>query len=365
MGEPGPVVNTIGPDSLLAVAEGLDAIVLSADEVLIQFGSRSHPSELLRDGDLSGAIGLIFVRLNQRPATVTDLLEELREQDRAGAAALISDLLARGILAETRFHAVEQYTRYTFDAHQPLSAPRVSIIGTGPLGTRIAHNLARQNVARMVLLDDRPSNAVREAFMPAGVQCVAPGTRADLAAHSVLEQAECLEHRLDAAGIEAAIATADFTVLALEQVDLRTAHLVNRFSIRAQKPWLHLVIDGNVGVIGPLFQPPDTACYNDYRTLVAAAAPHALMARKHREYLVRRGAGTFFAGLPAYADVVAGHASVAATHFLLRQSCFAMGRVMMVDFEHMEIDVEDVFKLPRCPVCGVQKSAYRPALSTR
>ena len=154
-------------------------------------------------------------------------------------------------------------------------------------------------------------------------------------------------------------------ILALEQVDIRTAQLVNRFAIRARTPWLHLTMDGNFGIIGPMFNPPDTACYNDYRTLVVAATPSVLMTRKHREYLLRRGTGSFFAGLPSYADIVAGHASVAATHFLLRKTCFASGCVMMIDFERMEIDVEDVFKRPRCPVWGGQEAAHRPVLPGR
>jgi bacteriocin biosynthesis cyclodehydratase domain-containing protein len=358
-------VKGVGPDSRIGIAAGLDAIVLSADEVLIQFGSRSHPSELLRDGDLSGAMGIIFSRLNERDATIGELLAELKEADRAGASALIADLLERGILADARWRAVDQYVRYTFEGDAPSDTARVSIVGAGPLGARVAHSLLRQNGVRLLLLDDRPSDVVWQAFMPAGLRDTALGTRADVAACAQLEGAEYLESSLDAAGIEAAVDASNLTILALEQVDLRTAHLVNRSSVRSKKPWLHLVIDGNVGIVGPLFQPPDTACYNDYRTLVAAAAPHPLMARKQREYLARRGAGSFFAGLPAYADIVAGHAAVAATHFLLRRTCFAVGRVMTVDFEQMEIDMEDVFRLPRCPVCGAQKSVSRPALPAR
>jgi len=31
----------------------------------------------------------------------------------------------------------------------------------------------------------------------------------------------------------------------------------------------------------------------------------------------------------------------------------------------MRIDVEDVLKLPRCPVCGPQKNPYRPIFPTQ
>ena len=190
------------------------------------------------------------------------------------------------------------------------------------------------------------------------------GSRADVAVCDALGAGlKALDARIDTAGIERAVTEAEFVVLALEQPDLRTAHLVNRFAIRERRPWLLTNIDGNLGLVGPLFLPVETACYNDYRTLAFAATPNRGMARKHREHLLQhRGTGSFFAGLPSYVEIAAGHASLAIVHYLLRGTCFALGRVMVIDFDRMQIDVEDVLKLPRCPVCGTQKSAYRPTL---
>jgi len=176
---------------------------------------------------------------------------------------------------------------------------------------------------------------------------------------------ESIDAQLDAAGVETAVARSDVTVLALEQPDLRLAHLVNRFCIRNRKPWLLAIIDGNFGRVGPLFIPVHTACYNDYRTLDAATTNPANpeMARKYRQHILKRGAVSFFPGLPAYAEIVAGYSSLALVHFLLRNSSFALGRVLTIDFDRMLIDVEDVLKLPRCPVCGGERSAYQPPFS--
>jgi bacteriocin biosynthesis cyclodehydratase domain-containing protein len=177
---------------------------------------------------------------------------------------------------------------------------------------------------------------------------------------------ESLDAQLDAAGVETAVARSDVTVLALEQPDLRLAHLVNRFCIRNRKPWLLTTIDGNFGLVGPLFLPVHTACYNDYRTLADAATSNPGspgMTRKYHQYILKRGAASFFPGLPAYAEIVAGYASLAILHFLLRNSCFALGRVLTINFDRMLIDVEDVLKLPRCPVCGGERSASQPPFS--
>ena len=96
---------------MLRVAEGLDVVVISADEVLIQFGSRSHPSELLRDSDSSGAMAVIFSRLLHSPATPSELLTLVPAIHRSGAAALVSDLVSRGILAGVECSPVDQYLR--------------------------------------------------------------------------------------------------------------------------------------------------------------------------------------------------------------------------------------------------------------
>jgi len=348
--------------TILGVAEGLDVVLLSDDEVLIQFGTRSRPSELLRDDDVTGLLGRIVGRLLQNPTSVEDLLLHARPHDESDVRLLLLDLIASGIVADIRSSPIEQYLGYTFKGEPFLTNSRVTIIGAGPLGARIVQTLLQHGIGRLTLFDERPIDALWDAFVPFGLAPGEKGQRADTALRLRLNApVECLDAPLDSGGIEMAVANSDFLVLALEQPDLRVTSLVNRFAVRDRKPWLLATIDGNLGLVGPLFQPVDTACYNDYQTLNVAAMPSALMARRHRKHLLEGGTRTFFSGLPSYAEIVAGHASLAAVHFLLRGSCFALGRVLVIDFDRMRIDVEDVLKLPRCPVCGTQKSAYRPA----
>jgi bacteriocin biosynthesis cyclodehydratase domain-containing protein len=159
------------------------------------------------------------------------------------------------------------------------------------------------------------------------------------------------------------VGASELTIVAFEQPSLRLSHLVNRVCIRDRKPWLHVTIDGNFGSVGPLFLPVETACYNDYRTLVEAATPNAEMARQYRRHIRHRGATSFFPGLPAHAEIAAGLASLAAVHFLVRNTSFAVGRVVTIDFDRLLLDVEDVLKMPRCPVCGWERSAFQPPFS--
>lgn len=361
--------STVEDGVMLGVSEGLDFVLISEDELLVQFGTQSHPSELLRDSDLTGIIGKVIGRLLEGPASLKDLLSEVQAERCSEAQHFIDDLIHRGLLTDLRCSPVEQYLRYTFTGDTQLANCTVSLVGAGPLGARIAYTLLQHGINKITLLDNRKADHLWYRFLPLGPpQASAHESPAPIALRDRLflggyTSVECLGTKLDSAELEAAVQKSDFTVVALEQPNLRIAHLVNRFCIRDRKPWLHATIDGNRGLVGPLFYPIHTACYNDYRTLARAAIPSPLMASKHRQHMLLRGAGSFFPGLPAYAEIVAGHAALALIHFLLRGTSFALGKIMIIDFDRMLIDLEEVMKLPRCPVCSTHKSSYRPAFS--
>jgi hypothetical protein len=84
------------------------------------------------------------------------------------------------------------------------------------------------------------------------------------------------------------------------------------------------------------------------------------MDRYYHRYLLKRGNGTFFPGLPAYADTVAGFASVMAIQFLATRTSPVLDRLISIDFDAMQIDWDDVLRLPRCPVCSGGLGATEP-----
>jgi hypothetical protein len=360
--------NSLSEETLLGVAEGLDLVFISDDELLIQFGIRSRPSELLRDADLTGILKKTVGRLLQAPMALDDLLAGLEAGQQAEGRELLGDLVARGIVTDVRRTPVQQYLGYTFTGESSLEGRSVGLIGIGPIAVRMAQSLLLHGITRLVLLDDRKPDQLWASFLPAGHGSTgAPSRTSSEVLRDTLVAAghkgvEALPGQLDPAGVEAVILEADFLVVALEQPNPRLAHLANRLCIRHRKPgcWRR---SRAFRLVGPLFLPVHTACYNDYQVLAEAATPSPAIARKHRQYIERRAVGSFFPGLPAYAEILAGFSALATVNFLLRGTSFALGRVMVMDFDRMAIEVEDVLKLPRCPVCSREKSAYRPAFS--
>jgi len=275
--------------------------------------------------------------------------------------------MQRGILADAASSPIEQYLHYTLTGETPLATRRVSIVGAGPVGARIAHGLAQHGLGGITLLDDRATNALWYAFQPFARNGAEDHRRSDQVLSDTLAGTEtvvqALDAQLDLRGLQAAVETADLTVLALEEHNLQLAHLLNRVCLKANKPWMIASTDGNLGLAGPLFLPRETACYNCYAALAEAATISREMGRRIRQQVIARGAGSFFPGLPVFADIVAGYATLAAVHFLLGKQAFLTGRVLTVNFDRMLVQIEDVLRLPRCPVCGLEKSIYRPAFN--
>jgi bacteriocin biosynthesis cyclodehydratase domain-containing protein len=343
----------------------LDVVVISDSEVLIQRGTGSRPAELIRDTDLTGVLGRLITALDgsltSAGVDVEGLLAKFSGEDRAEAEELIGELTAKGILADASRTPVEQYLRFSMGAESSLEQVRVLVVGAGPLGARIGESLVRQGVGALDLLDDRATDAAWRVFV-APILCGvhAPGRPA----HEVLgdqlsggrTRVTALDGGFTAAAVTRAVKEVDLTVLALEHVHPRLAHLVNRACLREGTPWLLAQIDGAVGAAGPLFDPPHTACYNDYEVLARATSTNPAMDRLFHRYLQGHGSTSpsvdFFPGLPSYVEIVAGYAGLAAVEFLVTGSTWALERVTTIDFDSTVIDSQDLLRLPRCPVCG-------------
>ena len=349
----------------LRIAEGLDVVVISDNEILLQFGSRSQPSRLFRDTDLTGVLGQVFGRLRSGPASRDDLLAEAADAQ-ADVAGLLDRLTAQGILVQVDTDPIEQYLSYTFTGQTRLAEFQIGQIGAGPVGAQVAENLLQHGIGRLRLLDDRKpdpiwSTLVRIPGESAAGKLAQVGLRDRLVGLGYAG-VEAVESGCDDA-LASVAAESDVVVLTLERPDIRLAHLLNRHCLAAGTPWIAACLDGNFGVAGPLFVPGVTACYNDFRALADAATPSPMMARVYRRQATDRGADSFFPGLPAYAAIIGGFISVAAVHLLLSGTSYLLGRTLTVNFDRMMIDVEDVLRLPRCPVCRQQRSAYQPPFS--
>ncbi len=356
----------------LTVAGGLDVVILNENEVLIQHGTRSRPSELLRDTELRGFLGPLMARLVESPATAEDLRQLGQPAHQTDVQQMLDDLLAVGILAPAAEDLLSAYLRYSFGAATPLVGRSAVLVGAGPLGARIGAGLLQHGLGSLTVLDSRQTDEVWNRFAPLGVQAngAAPAAQALVAALGTnggpRERVRVCEVGFDDLdGLEREIGRHDLLVAAFERPHLRLLHLINRVCLQLEKPWLLAQIDGSFGIAGPLFSPPDTACYNCFRTLLDTTVPSKDMAERYRRHLANGRDPSFFPGLPAHCDLVAGYTTLGAVHFLARRTSFLLGRALMLDFGVMGLDLEDVLRLPRCPACSRSAPALEPPFAAR
>lgn len=339
------------------------------DEVVVKHGSRSRFTKNIRDQGRTRLLGRIL--RNVMPAvSLTELAERgvLAEKDLPDSIQLVDYLRREGVLVDPGEDPTRLYLDFILGGTQPLSSRTVAVAGAGYLGSRIAAELARLGVGRLIALDDR--TVEREALDRVYFDLVPDAVRAGR------PYVECLREHLAARGYgaietlvqpvdsEAALqdvaGRCDILVVALEVFSARILHLANSVAIDAVRPWISVFIDGSEALVGPLYLPGESCCYNEFEI-----QHEATLGMIKDDYLVYKEAlnegrldGSHFA-LPPYLGVASGLAATALLRFLVSGRSFLVGRCNRVDFERLSVDYEEVLRLPRCPACAPSRPGYR------
>jgi bacteriocin biosynthesis cyclodehydratase domain-containing protein len=339
------------------------------DEVVVKHGSRSRFTKTIRDGGRTKLLGRIL-RHVVPPVTLAELARRrvLTEAELGDSARLVDYLRRQEVLVDPGADLAQVYFDTVLGRGRRLAERRLAVAGAGPLGSRIAAGLARLGVGRLEVQDDR---RVEDEAVDRGLFAYAP--ESVRAGRSFLDglgdQLGSLGHAGyaplaapldDEAAVSELAGRGEFLVVALEEFSSRLLHLANSVALARGTPWLSVYLDGSEAVVGPLYVPGETCCYNEFEI-----QHEATLGPAKDEYLLykettnghRPGGGRF--ALPPYLDVAAGLAVVAVAHFLLQGRSYLVGRANRVDFERMSIDFEEVLRLPRCPACSPARPGYR------
>jgi bacteriocin biosynthesis cyclodehydratase domain-containing protein len=121
-----------------------------------------------------------------------------------------------------------------------------------------------------------------------------------------------------------------------------------------------LYTDGSEALVGPLYVPGETCCYNEFEiqheaTLVGMKDNYLL----YKEALSEGRLDGSHLALPPYLNAAAALAATGVLRFLLSGKSFLVGRCTRLDFERMSVDYEEVMRLPRCPACSPRRPGHR------
>lgn len=342
-------------------------IFCTDDEVLVKHGIRSRFSILLRDDGRTKLLGRLL-RASDTTVSLAQLLESgvISESELPDAEALVQYLRKRKVLIDPRLSITEAYLNSIQGVSASQTIESVGLIGAGPLGIRIARTLGRIGVRKVHVLDHRAPARLEEA---ADAWTGAPAREGELpqdysaAALEALSDTGIDLYRVGGElssrdAIESVFDAAAFVVVALEHFAPGILHSVNEVALSVETPWLHVSIDGSEGAIGPVFVPGETLCYSEYEFQREAAVGLKDEYLLYREHMQSVGNGAALSPFPPFLDIVGGYASIGALQFLVGAKCFLVERAMLIDFESLTIDMQNILRLPRCPACSSRRPAY-------
>lgn len=347
----------------------LKVIQCSEDEVVVKHGSRSRFSRFIRDEGRSRLLGRVLRNLTP-PASLEALEEQgiVEASEMDDARRLVDYLLEEGILVPPEEDVTAVYLDTILGLEGRFAEHSVGLVGAGYLGSRIADELARLGLGKLVLLDDRKVQdeglerrhfALNPAEVKEGLpytECVA----AHLEAWSGTEVETMDSDLADEDSLEALAGKVDFIIAALELYSAKTFHTVNAVMLDLHQPWMSVFVDGGEARIGPIYVPGETACYSDYE--IQHEANLGVMKDGYllyKEALNQQRIDGSHLTLAPYLSVATGMATTAVARFLLSGKSFLVERGLRVDFERLSVDFEDVLRIPRGPAGTPSRASYR------
>jgi thiazole/oxazole-forming peptide maturase SagC family component len=136
--------------------------------------------------------------------------------------------------------------------------------------------------------------------------------------------------------------------------------LLNRVSLALSVPWIHAALDGPFLLIGPVFVPHRTACYECFETRVTMNMRESASYQQYKKTLVEgQVRNAPMPAAPILTGLLATHTAFEAMNFLLTENAFTVGKALAIYLPTMEFAFNDVLRLPGCSAC------YPPARESR
>jgi bacteriocin biosynthesis cyclodehydratase domain-containing protein len=144
-----------------------------------------------------------------------------------------------------------------------------------------------------------------------------------------------------------------FVIVADRAVHPVRLQVMNRVALHHRLPWMQAAIDGPQLLIGPIVDPPHTACFECFETRMLMnareAAPYVAYKRLLARGAVRPGGQAMERVL---GTMVAAHAALEALNFLLTGTSFTRGKVLGIYLPTMEVSFNEVLQVPGCAGCA-------------
>ncbi len=339
----------------------LRVIFTSDDEVLIKHSARSPYSRIIRDEGRTKLLGKV-IRGIKGSLNKDDFIAQLGNgQSAEDAGDLVDYLLEEKVLVPAERDTVVTYMDTIWGGKRSLQDVTIGIIGVGYLGSRIANEMTKFGVGKIIGCDDRQiqNPQVESKYFRLNGTTLKTGLSYTnfLAEEMRSHDYDNFEGRdislLDKQELKSVFDQSDFVVAALEVFSSKTLHCLNEVALEANKPWISVTMDGSEAYLGPIYIPNVTCCYSEVEIQYTASSIGV-----KEEYLTYRETLDYYhlndmhLVLPPFLETAASMSVLGCIQYLLNGESHLVGRCIRYDFERLSVDYEEIMKLPRCPACA-------------
>lgn len=359
----------VTPDENRIILSGSERMTQLSSETLVPVLERLLP---LLDGCHTAA-DLYASLPDVSPAVVDALITRLERADLLEEPEQPTDLLDARALER---HAAQltwfsQFDRFGQRRQESLAEARLLVVGLDTIGSAVARALLQAGVGELVVADRRPVSwadigagygaselgRLRVASWPAIAEAINPKTTLRVWDGPLEgDLAPLLEGQTLAVVADSALPPA-------------LLPSVNRAALETGTRWLLCEATSREAIVGPIFYPPYTACYECYRTRFYSN----LSTHDERQIVDRqaetRGQRANPGALAPLDALVGGLAAFAVTQVVTGlieyvDSPGLYSRQFVLDLNSWRGNVHEVLRVPRCPVCSpvARRPEVRPWL---
>ncbi len=337
-------------------------IKVSSDELYITHGLRSVFSFSVLDKLGLGVLDKV-ADLLQSFISMEELIEKIkiRKENENYLIDLLSSLYKNGVVQKEKETLNFCYSVY-YENSEGISGKKIGVVGSGPLSIRNILSIMSLEVKKInILLSEKRNKEVDKKALP-------------ILLKDYLEQSEnyinSLKKFFDDKGLEEKIGmisefhkenlkkileVSDVILVSFENYFPSFLYEINSLAHEIRKPVLFSFIDGGLGVLGPLVTPGETACFTCFANALEASILHPSYYIPYKSYMEKKE-GTFdiaISGAPPIYDIMSGFTLDSLIRFLMDPiSSPVLNRVILLNFESLEIDIQDLLKNPYCPICS-------------
>lgn len=310
--------------------------VFDENTVHIRAGPHTGPVVEISDQDETGTL-VEVVEMIDGTHSVSDIVGAFDEAELEEICRFLEYLSERNVITDASHRpraTVEEYYAVNPDFDERnrtrLDEADVLIAAVGRLGRFAARDLLDMGVGTI-------------RFAPLGVDTSEAGG-ADIEGN---ERVQLLEEP----ALESNVEACDCLLYVADRPMSTLLEEINEVAHRSKTPWMVAQIHGFDGFVGPMIFPGQTACQTCFTERTRA---HVSGPRGYADFRAEAGEANERLGatLPPFARLVSGYATLDFLNLIAYGQGYTAGRIIHVGALDLAVQVDDVLRLPRCPVCG-------------